>query len=430
VRPEDVRRTFERSIELNGPGSYYTDIVGATSCLKHMQRKCDLPSGIVTDKASNTVTFHLVAPDPDLLAKLALPFAMVVPVSTPTTIPITQPVPGTGPYKVIRRIPGHEVVLVRNPYFRVWSPDARPAGYPDRIEIRILGGIKGTSHSDADAARAVEHGHADLDWFTSLSPSLAHELSSRYPQLLRVSFLGGTSGIALNTRLPPFNDLRVRQALNYAVDRRAVVRLLGGPVFAQPTCQSMPPNLPSYRPYCPYTLDHSPDGPPNLARARELVRQSRTQGSKVVVYSGSPAAQYLVQVLNKLGYHAATSSLAPLTKTGALQKGVQATNWGWAPDWPAPDAMIEPQFTCAAHDPVSQLCNRAIDGAVSEATREQTSNPDQANQTWTSIDRAVTNQAPWVFLTNKLNADVVSERVGNYMYNPEIGELIDQLWVR
>ena len=64
--------------------------------------------------------------------------------------------------------------------------------------------------------------------------------------------------VILNTRVPPFDDIRVRRALNVGIDRRAVVRAIGGPAAGAPTCQILPPNFPGYVHYCPY-------GAPDLA---------------------------------------------------------------------------------------------------------------------------------------------------------------------
>ncbi|MCQ7029875.1 ABC transporter substrate-binding protein, partial [Escherichia coli] len=85
-------------------------------------------------------------------------------------------------------------------------------------------------------------------------------------------------------RTPPFDDLGVRRALNYAVDRRAVADLTGGPDLADPTCQILPPGFPNYAPTCRYTLDPDPGGAwtaPDLARARRLIAQSGTAGMEV-----------------------------------------------------------------------------------------------------------------------------------------------------
>ena len=91
----------------------------------------------------------------------------------------------------------------------------------------------------------------------------------------------------LNTRLPPFNDVRVRRALNYAVDRESVVRAVGGQDFAQPTCQFLPPGFAGYRPYCPFTIRPAAGvdwSGPDLAKSRRLVEQSGTRGTAVIVW--------------------------------------------------------------------------------------------------------------------------------------------------
>jgi peptide/nickel transport system substrate-binding protein len=112
----------------------------------------------------------------------------------------------------------------------------------------------------------------------------------------------------LNTRVPPFDDLRVRRALNYATDRETLGELSGG--LASPTCQILPPSFPGYRPYCPYTRNPNPAGTwsaPDLAKARALIEASGTAGTRVDVAGVDgpvtrPIARYFVSLLRRLGY--------------------------------------------------------------------------------------------------------------------------------
>ena len=114
-------------------------------------KRCDLSDGIETDPAARTVTFHLSRPDPDFLHKLHS--SLVVPAGSPARLATTPPLPGTGPYMFERWDPRGDGLLVRNPHFRVWSPD-RPDGFPDQIAVRL-------QRPQAQIA-AVEHGAADI----------------------------------------------------------------------------------------------------------------------------------------------------------------------------------------------------------------------------------------------------------------------------
>ena len=151
VRASDFRASMERLLRLNGVSvpPFYSGILGAERCSAQLGR-CDLREGIEVDDAAGTVTIHLSAPDPDLLAKLALPFAFVLPADAPEPDqPVTDlgrfgdvgayRIPGTGPYVAASFDPKHELRLTRNPRFKPFAPDAQPDGYPDQIVIRILG---------------------------------------------------------------------------------------------------------------------------------------------------------------------------------------------------------------------------------------------------------------------------------------------------
>ena len=134
VRPEDFRRALERDLTL-GPnaltGDYFANVIGGGACIAHPSR-CDLSRGVVVNDQANTVTFHLVAPNPDFLYRLTLPDAAPVPPGTPLHNVGMHAIPATGPYE-IANITRTQVTLVRNPYFHEWPGAARPDGYADKI---------------------------------------------------------------------------------------------------------------------------------------------------------------------------------------------------------------------------------------------------------------------------------------------------------
>jgi YVTN family beta-propeller protein len=423
VRPEDIRRAIERDLRLGSPGSvYYSGIVGAGRCAK-APTTCDLSNGIVVDDDAGLVTFHLTAPDPDFLYKLALPFADALPPGVPNEDVGTRPVPATGPYEITEYVPDQRLVFERNPQFHEWSRD-RPDGYPDRIVWRL--------DVEADAAtRAVENGEADVADF--VPPELLTEVRTQYASQLYVDTFPSTFFYFLNAKVPPFDDVRVRRALNYAVDRKAVLDLASGAEVAKPTCQVLPPNFPGYRPYCPYTANPSAGGAwvaPDLDRARALVAASGTKGQRVQVWTSDKAeGGYMATVLRELGYRAGVKTITPFDKyTTALFQNFatfQIAQFRWFPDYPAASGFINSAiFDC------SYFCDRAIDREIARARTLQATDPVAANELWAKIDRDLTDQAPWLFLYNTKQPHFVSSRVGNFQYNIQYGILLDQLWVR
>lgn len=393
--------------------------------------------------ATGTGTFHLSAPDPDFLDKLALPLADAVPAGTPLHLVSLPQLPATGPYMTRSITPGSAWVLVRNPRFRPWSVQAQPGGYPDRIVLRL--GVAPEAE-----VNQVENGRTDV-LLTSPPADRIGELATRYANLLHTYPIGATFSLFLNTRTWPFTVLGARQAVNYAVDRNAIIAMLGGPPTAQPTCQVLPPPLPGYRAYCPYTINPGPSGAwqaPDLARARQLVRASRASGARVTVVTsaipGAPPAttigRYLVSVLDQLGYRASpriVNQNAYYPMIGDSHNGIQVGEFNWADDFPAPSDFIVPLLSCrsfARQDPanlnVSEFCDHRIDAQVTRALAAQARSPNIAASLWADIDRKLSDQAPWVPLFNPRQLVVLSARIGNYQFHPFWQLLLDQLWVR
>jgi YVTN family beta-propeller protein len=438
VRASDVRRALERAFRLNSPGApFFAGIVGAGACSK---RRCDLSRGVVTDDRAGTVIVHLRQPDPEILYKLAVPFADPVPTEVSLTRAAPLGVPGTGPY-VIQSYKNTHLVLVRNPRFREWSAAAQPDGYPDRIIL---------TYNDALGAQltAVELGKADV-MESPVPPSRVHEVETRYAAQVHVFPFSQTIAVFLNTRVPPFDNLAARQAFNFAIDRGKVVAEFGGAEAATVTCQILPAGMPGYRPYCPYTRNPTPHGvwtSPDLARARKLVAASGTRGEKVVIWTRADKPFQLdighlaVAALDRLGYRSSLKTVKGYAYFGEIadsRNAVQAGFYAWSQDYPAASNFLT-LFTCGMFEPDSdsnendsEICNPRIDRAVGRALTEQTRDAGApSNATWAAVDRLVTDTAPWVPVANTRDSVLVSRRVGNVQANTQWGVLIDQLWVR
>jgi peptide/nickel transport system substrate-binding protein len=458
VDPEDFRSSIERMLRINAreevSAAYLVEgIVGARRCAEP-SRPCDLSDGIEIEPEERTITIHLTEPDADFPARLALSVASVVPSDSPARFARESPLPGTGPYRIASfdRDSGR-AELVRNEEFRVWSQDARPDGFAD--EITFTAAKKG---SDPEAQlEAVLDGEDDVmtAWGLfggPLSPERIARLSVSHANLLHSAPLPQAEWMFLNVRRPPFDDVRVRQALNYAIDRRHIVEIAGGPELAQPTCQILTPGMPGYKPYCPYTLDPSAAGTwtaPDVAKAQQLVDESGTKGTKVTVWSATegeraPIARYFASVLKTLGYRSSLRRFRGLFEdryfptVSDSRTGAQIGQFGWALDYLTPANFIVPTLTCEAFlpaDPVAnanvgQFCDAQVDAEVEAALAQTDADPASVNAAWAAIDRKLVDAAPVVPLFDRRSVNVVSERVQNVELHPFWGVLLDQLWVQ
>jgi YVTN family beta-propeller protein len=439
IRPEDVRYSMERVFKLRSSATpLYASIQGARECTRHPS-SCDLSRGIVANAKANTVSFRLAHPDPDFMYKLALSPAYVLPAGTPNRPFETRPLPATGPYEITRYRRGHELRLERNPRFREWSRAAQPDGYPDEIVWKL--GIGGDA-----AVSAIQEGRAD--WMLDLGALPANrrrELEVRFAGQLRVNPLPVTDNVVLNVRVPPFDDVRVRRALNFAIDRDAVVKVYGGPRAAHPTCQILPPQIPGFRRYCPYTRHPARAGAwraPDLATARRLVSASGTTGMKVAVLDTAQPriffdeGRVVVDALRRLGYRASLRIVpdkAFFRIASNPGNRAQVISGGWNASYPAASDFIEQHLTCRGlpgGQNAGRFCDPAVDRRIARAQSLQIASPQLAAGLWANIDRELDDRAVTVSLVTPNDTEFVSKRVGNFQFHPLWSVLVDQLWVR
>jgi peptide/nickel transport system substrate-binding protein len=440
LKPSDVKYTFLRLFKIGqspNAGSWYNVIVGGDACVK-TPKTCNLDQGVIANDAKSTVTFHLTRGDPEFLDKLAVPFAFILPTGTPNT-EVQIPPPGTGPYKWAQYNTNKQVKLVRNTFFKVWSKDAQPPGNPDVIVEKF--GLSGEAQ-----VTQVENGQAD--WMFDTPPAdRLNEMSTKFPDQVFVNTLTAVYYYAFNVRVPPFNNLKARQGVNYATDRNALVKIYGGPKLAVPTCQVLPPGFPGYKAYCPYTKNPGSGKwtAPDMTKAKQLIAASGTKGAVVKVNTDTTDVnkafgEYFVSLLNKLGYKAQLQALSADIQYPYCQNSknkVQFCWSSWYQDYPAASDFLNVLLGCASFVPnsnaspnISEFCVKPIQAQMDAALKQGITDPNGANTKWAAVDKAVTDQAPWVSMFNPKYLNFVSKRVKGFQFSPQWYFLIDQASVK
>jgi peptide/nickel transport system substrate-binding protein len=436
---KDVVASLQRIFKVSSPtsGGFYSVIVGADKCLADA-KNCTLEGGVVGDEAAGTVTINLIAPDPEFFDKLALPHAAIVPADSPTEDVGSNPLPGTGAYYVSAYDPNKGMTMSRNPHFKVWSEDAQPDGYPDVIQYDF--GL-----TDEAEVTAVQNGEAD--WMFDQPPTdRLGEIGTKFKDQVFLNTLTAWWYAPMNTRLAPFDNEKARQAVNYAIDRKATANLFGGTVLASPVCQVLPPGFPGHVDYCPYTKNPGEKwSAPDVVKAKQLVEESGTKGQKVTIIAEDTAvskaiAVYLQSVLTEIGYDADVKPISPNIQFTYIQNTnnkVQMSISQWYQDYPAASDFLNILFGCDSFKEgsdssinISGFCDKDIDAKMKAALALAVTDQDGANKMWAEIDKAVTDKAPMAALFTPKHVDFVSKRLGNFQFNSQFYWMVSQSWVK
>ena len=189
---------FERDLTF-GPDpatGAFANVVDGAACAAH-PKHCDLSRGVVVNDAANTVTFHLVAPDPEFLARLSLEDAEAVPRARRTTTSAFTRSPPLDPTSFASLHPDRGRPRAQPVLPRVVDA-ARPYGYPDRIVFRRI------SSGEAEVTD-VEAGAADYE-YDGVPPDRMNGVETRFADQLYVNPTTATDVLVLNTRVAPFNN--------------------------------------------------------------------------------------------------------------------------------------------------------------------------------------------------------------------------------
>ena len=356
VRASDFTHAIERVFELNSGGSpFYADIVGAERFAETKQG--GIP-GIETNDHSGEIVIHLTEPRGTFTNELGLMFAAPLPPSAGDEDLSAEPPPATGPYVITKSQPGRGWEYERNPQWQRNNGRLMPqlpGGHVDRIEVTVM-------RNPATQVNDIEQG--TYDWMENPPPAdrLAAVQSKYEGTQFRVEPQINTYYFWMNTQKPPFDDPRVRQAVNYAVDPEALERIYAGQLAA--SHQILPPGMPGYEKFALY--------PHDMAKAKQLLAAADPADRKITVWTDneSPndeAGEYYEGVLKELGFQAKLKILNSdnyFTIVGNTSTPDLDTGWGnWFEDYPNPNDFFQPLLSGASIQPTNNTNWAQIDDA-------------------------------------------------------------------
>ena len=308
--------------------------------------------------SGRTLTIRLRAPAPDFAQRLALPYFCAVPAWAPDRQ--TDTLPSAGPFAIERYRPGRSLVLQRNPYYHG----------PRRPKVQRIVYRFGAFASQIRLQ--LEHGEADYGVVTPTAfAALAQRFKGDRRHLLVVQ-QPIVAYLALNTERPLFKDNPwLRRAVNYALDRPALVRLFG-PRGAAPNDEYLPPGFPGYQAHHVY-----PVGEPDLSEARALARGHLRGAQAVFLACGThdcaERAIVVADALKKIGLNVRIdSSPGQFTLAGVRGTAFDIADVITRPDYGDPyglvDKLLDGRVIRAVGNSnisyfASPSVNRAIDAA-------------------------------------------------------------------
>ncbi|HSC20385.1 MAG TPA: ABC transporter substrate-binding protein [Solirubrobacterales bacterium] len=419
VKASDFPYAVERMFKVNSGGSpFYTSIVGAE---KFAETKQGGIPGIKANDKTGEIQIELEKPRGTFSNELGLMFVAPVPKGTPNEDLSASPPPGTGPYMITKSQPGRGWEVARNPYWEKANSKAMPeypTGNLDGAKVTIV-------RNPQTQVNDIEQGK--YDYMQNPPPADRYtEVKEKFEGTqFRVEPTISTYYFWMNTREAPFNDVKVRQAVNYAVDSAALERVYSGQIKG--TQQILPPGMPGYEKFELY--------PHDMEKAKEMLKEANPSDMDITVWTdtespNNEAGEYYEGVLKELGFNTKLKILNAdnyFTVIGNQSTPDLDTGWSdWLQDYPHPNDFFQPLLSGESilqtnNGNFANISDPELNKVTAKLGEEQLG-PEQEEQ-YSELDKKYMEQAPWAPYGTRTLSTFVSSAINleSVIYSPTFG---------
>ena len=408
IKAGDFTYAIKRLFKANSGGSvFYEGIIGAKD---FAEGKADTISGITADDNTGDITITLDKPNGTFTNVLGLMFAAPVPPSTPLDKEATNnPPPSSGPFVITKVDAPNTLTMERNPQFKTVQ-DAGATEVADATVDKII-----VTQNKNNSAQVTGIEQNTIDYMNDPPDAdRLPEVKAKYANRFRFEDSINTYYFWMNTQKAPFNDVKVRQAINYAVDPEALNRVFGGRLH--PTQQILPPGMPGYDEYKLYPG-------PDMDKAKQLLSEANPTDKDITVWTDDEPdrkriGQYYQDLLKQLGFNADLKVISGdtyfqtigNTSTPDLDTGFA----DWFQDFPHPDDFFRPLLNGTNILPTnnsnySQANIPANDAKQDELIQKQLT--DDVKKQYGELDKAYMEQAVWAPYGNEQFTTFLSDRL-------------------
>ena len=401
VTAQDVKFSWERALnpstQSDTAGTYLADIVGARDVLAG---SAETLSGVqVIDDHILEVTID--APKPYFLAKLTYPVSFIVDAEQVNDTNWEYDANGTGPFMLNRWRDDEIILLDKNPSYY------KPTGNVEQIVYQLDVGLR-LSEFENGNIDLVGIGDAAIERVRDPNDPLTGNIFTQ-PSLC-------TTFVGLNNLLPPLDDVRVRQALNYALDKERLAAGLFGDRLL-PASGILPPGIPGATAQTAYQFD--PD------RAQQLLREANIDTSQPLIFTssgystlGTFASTVIAMWEENLDLTIEAELLEPFRYSDVLYGGESGHffSYGWCADYLDPENFLSILFESSSQQNWGRYANPEIDALLQQAGVEQ--DVDLRMMQYEEIEDRLLADAPYVFVGHSLSTILVNPRITDYTFTP------------